>query len=93
MGEVLQTSARRTFQDYPSKQQEGIAEGIAQKEIAMKLGKEDPEPSKSEKKLAEGIAQKEIAIATGKEEPTSSNSWFKRFRPGQKAQQPQQEVT
>lgn len=59
-----------------SRQQEGIAEGIAQKEIDIGLRKAGPEPTAQEKGLAEGIAKKEIAIDTGKEE--STRSWFGR---------------
>ena len=57
-----------------SSQQEGIAEGISQKEIDIGNRKAGPEPSAQEKALAEGIAQKEIAIDTGRDE--STRSWF-----------------
>lgn len=51
-----------------SRQQEGVAEGFAQKEIALGLGK-DSKGSKQEQALAEGISQKEIDIGLRKAGP------------------------
>ena len=54
--------------------QDGIAEGIAQKEIDMKLKKDAPEPSEESKNIAEDIAKAEINIDSGKEK--STRGWF-----------------
>lgn len=73
----------------PSRDQKGIAEGIAQKEIDIGLKKAGPAPSKEEKALAEGIAKKEIAIDTGKEPSTKSKSFLGGlFKSGGKSPKP-----
>ena len=54
--------------------QDAIAEGIAQKEIDIKLKKDTPEPSQEDKNIAEDIAKAEIQIDSGKESPT--RNWF-----------------
>ncbi len=54
-----------------SQQQDGVAEGIAKKEIAQGLGK-DGRSSRQEQALAEGISQKEIDIGLRKAGPEPS---------------------
>lgn len=62
---------RRGAKGLPVGGQEGIAEGIAQKEIDMKQGK-DGRGSPEAQKVAEGIAQKEIDMSLRKAGPEPS---------------------
>jgi hypothetical protein len=77
---------------FPGRKQERIAEGVAKKEINLKLGKEMPKPSNTEQQLAEDIPKKEIAVATGKEAPVA-RGWFGRQKAPRPPQAPKQEVT
>lgn len=62
---------RRGEKALPIGGQQGVAEGIAQKEIDMKLGK-DGRASPEAQKVAEGISQKEIDMSLRKAGPKSS---------------------
>ena len=68
VGSILQPKKKKRG---ASRQQEGIAEGIAQKELNLGLGK-DGKGSKEDQALAEGISQKEIDMSLRKAGPEPS---------------------